>query len=104
MEDKVYTLADLDNWPAKGTSLAVLGHPIKHSLSPAMHNAALEKMAETNPQFADWRYYKFDVPPEDLPDALPRFHEKGFVGLNLTIPHKVQAAGLVAGMEPSAWL
>ena len=51
----VYTLADLEAWTAPGTSLAVLGHPIKHSISPAMQNAALGELARTDARFADWR-------------------------------------------------
>ena len=39
--DPTCSLADLDGWSFPGTALAVLGHPIKHSISPAMHNAAL---------------------------------------------------------------
>ena len=42
------TLEDLDGWSHAGTALAVLGHPIKHSISPAMHNAALAAMARTD--------------------------------------------------------
>jgi shikimate dehydrogenase len=98
----VLTLADLEHWEAPGPSLAVLGHPIAHSLSPAMHHAALARLAEHEPEFRTWRYHKFDVPPEELGRALPMLHAKGFVGLNLTIPHKVLAVGLVERIEPFA--
>jgi shikimate dehydrogenase len=91
----VYTLDDLRNWPNrslfKGTALAVVGHPIAHSLSPAMHNAALQKLAQTDPQYADWRYFKFDIPPEGLGEALRLFSANNFLGLNLTVPHKTLA-------------
>jgi Shikimate 5-dehydrogenase len=86
-----YTTADLDHWDFQGTALAVVGHPIKHSISPSMHNAALAALARTDARFADWKYFRFDVPPEELPAALERFHQKGFRGLNLTVPHKVIA-------------
>ncbi|MDD2764488.1 MAG: shikimate dehydrogenase [Opitutaceae bacterium] len=89
--DRVHTPDELERLSFPGTALAVLGHPIQHSLSPAMHNAALAEMARTHREFATWRYYKFDVHPDDLPRALDRFHARGFHGLNLTVPHKVIA-------------
>jgi shikimate dehydrogenase len=98
----VLTLRDLDRWPASGVSLAVLGHPIHHSLSPVMHHAALAAMARTRPEFSAWRYDRFDVPPADLPEALARFHAAGFRGLNLTVPHKVLALAHVAAVSAGA--
>jgi shikimate dehydrogenase len=93
-ELKTYALSDLDNWTFKGTALAVLGHPIKHSVSPQMHNAALADMAKRDPRFATWKYFRFDIAPEDLPVALEKFHKLRFQGLNLTVPHKVIAYNL----------
>jgi shikimate dehydrogenase len=87
--EKTYTLEDLDRLEFSGTSFAVLGDPVKHSLSPVMHNAALAVLAESDARFKDWSYYRFEVPAAGLLEALPRFHAKGFMGLNLTVPHKV---------------
>ncbi len=98
----VLTLADLDPWNFPGTALAVLGHPIKHSISPAMHNAALASLAVADARFADWRYFRFEVHPDDLPRALALFHGKNFHGLNLTVPHKVLAVDHVAAIDPAA--
>jgi shikimate dehydrogenase len=95
--DPVFTLADLENWSRPGTSLAVLGHPIKHSVSPPMHNAALASLGRT-----DWRYHRFDVPPADLPRALELLHAKKFHGVNLTVPHKIIAFDRVAHVDPAA--
>lgn len=100
--EPILTLADLDNWSFEGTALAVLGHPIKHSISPAMHNTALDEMATTDERFKLWRYFRFDVPPEDLPIALERLHAAGFFGLNLTVPHKVLAFDRIAGVDERA--
>ncbi len=102
--DPVHTLDDLARWSHAGTSLAVLGHPIAHSLSPPMHNAALAGLAQRDARFRDWRYFRFDVPPADLPRALALLHEKKFYGLNLTVPHKVMAFDLVAEIDPAARL
>lgn len=96
------TLDDLARWSEPGTHLAVLGHPVKHSVSPHMHNAALRAMSATDARFASWHYWKFDVPPERLAEALPLFHDRGFAGLNLTVPHKVLALDLIAAVDPAA--
>ena len=100
--EKTYRLEDLEKTEFGGTSIAVIGHPIQHSISPAMHNAALAKLSETEKRFKDWTYYRFDVPPEQLEKALPFFHKQGFRGLNLTIPHKVQALDLIEEISPEA--
>jgi shikimate dehydrogenase len=100
--DPTHTLADLEHWSHAGTALAVLGHPIRHSVSPAMHNAALADMANRDARFAAWKYFRFDVPPEQLPAVLPRLHAAGFHGLNLTVPHKVLACDLIKEIDPSA--
>lgn len=91
-----HTLADLESWSFGGTALAVVGRPVAHSLSPAIHHAALARMADTEPRFRDWRYFKFDIAPDELPRALPLFHRRGFHGLNLTVPHKALAVAHLA--------
>lgn len=96
------TLGDLETWDHGGTALAVLGHPIKHSLSPVMHNAALGMLARDDRRFTAWRYFRFDVPPADLPRALVTLHDRGFHGLNLTVPHKVLALAEVAEIDAAA--
>jgi shikimate dehydrogenase len=99
--EHVYTLADLKNWPIEkakfpptGTALAVIGHPIAHSLSPAMHNAALRELARNNDKFRDWWYYKFEIHPDNLGEAIDLFYQKKFKGLNLTVPHKTDVLKL----------
>lgn len=75
---------------------AVLGHPVEHSLSPSMHNAAF-RAAGTNAA-----YVALDVEPERLADVLKGLHAAGLSGLNLTAPHKEAAWPLVVGATPEA--
>lgn len=100
--DPVLTLRDLDAWSRPAPSLAVFGHPIKHSISPAMHNAALGELAGRDAQFREWRYFRFDIPPEDLPRALEVLHAKRFRGVNLTVPHKIIAFDRIAEIDAAA--
>lgn len=97
--EPIHTLADLAHWSFPGTALAVIGHPIAHSLSPVIHNAALAEMAKTDARFRDWRYFKFDIAPENLPAALQEFHRLKFRGLNLTVPHKSIVIAHLAGSD-----
>lgn len=64
---------------------AVLGHPVHHSLSPAMQNAAFQVTGRNA------TYVALDVPPERLGEALKGLHAAGLSGLNLTSPHKEAA-------------
>ena len=72
---------------------AVLGHPVKHPASPAMHNPAMREMG------LNWRYLAFDVLPEDLAATIRGAMAMGYVGLNLTVPHKLLAMDLVDALD-----
>lgn len=102
MNEPVLTLADLADWNRPGTHLAVLGHPIKHSISPPMHNAALAELAKEDEAFAGWKYHRFEVHPDDLPQALEQLFAAGFLGVNLTVPHKIIAFDRVACVSSAA--
>jgi shikimate dehydrogenase len=65
--------------------LAVCGHPVAHSLSPAMHNAALREAGHT------MQYVAIDVPPESALEAFRAMPAAGFLGTNVTIPLKQEA-------------
>jgi shikimate dehydrogenase len=75
---------------------AVLGHPIKHSASPAMQNAGFAALG------LNWRYLAFEVVPEHLREAIAGAKRMGFVGLNLTVPHKLLAVTMVDLLDDSA--
>lgn len=100
--NETLSLGDLKGWPESGVNLAVIGHPIKHSLSPLMHNAALGTMSRSHPELQTWKYWKFDVPPEELPIALKEMQNRRFLGVNLTVPHKVLAMRLLTHIDPAA--
>lgn len=100
--EKTYTLADLKVWDYSGTALAVIGQPIKHSLSPIMHNTAIEQLAQSDPKYKEWAYFRFEIDPKDLPEALELFYQKRFLGLNLTVPHKVMAINFLKVISESA--
>jgi shikimate dehydrogenase len=68
--------------------VALLGHPVAHSLSPRMQNAAFAARA------LDWAYTTCDVDPGALPAAVAGLRALGFAGANVTIPHKGAVAEL----------
>ena len=102
MPEDILRTEDLTGISQEDVSLAVLGFPIGHSISPAIHNAALLEMAKSDPIFAKWRYRRIEVEAERLSDVLPILLKAGFRGLNLTIPHKVQALDLVVELSAEA--
>lgn len=75
---------------------AVYGHPIAHSASPAMQNAGMAALG------LNWRYLAFEVRPEQLELALHGARALRFVGVNLTVPHKLMAMTIVDELDESA--
>lgn len=75
---------------------AVYGHPIKHSASPAMQNAGIAALG------LNWRYVAFDVHPDNLREAIAGAKAMRFIGLNLTVPHKLLALQMVDVIDDSA--
>ena len=69
--------------------LGVLGWPVAHSRSPAMHNAALRALGMDG-----WRYQRLPVAPQLFAQTVPALGRAGFVGANVTIPHKHAALAL----------
>ena len=87
----VYTLADLKDWrdvdpPIR---LGVFGDPVEHSLSPQIQNAALKHCK------IEMQYTRFHILPHELGEAIELIPKLEFIGVNLTIPHKIAAPGLL---------
>jgi shikimate dehydrogenase len=74
----------------------VLGYPVRHSLSPAMHNAAFRALG------LNWVYLAFEVAPDRLAQAIAGMRGLGIRGLNLTIPHKEAVLPLLDGLTDAA--
>ena len=97
-----FDLNDLRDWGnatreiSPPIRLGVVGDPVAHSRSPAMQNAAL---AETG---LAMQYARFQIAPNELETALRLMCELGFVGCNLTVPHKIAALALVDEVEERA--
>jgi len=77
-------------------AFAVLGHPVRHTRSPAFQNAGLQALGE------DAVYLAFDVPPEEVLALLQCMATLGFRGANLTIPHKEIACRGMDILSPEA--
>lgn len=76
--------------------IGVIGDPVEHSLSPLMHNSAIERMG------LDYVYVPLPVKGENLEKALGGFEAIGLVGFNVTIPHKQAILPLLSEISPVA--
>jgi len=81
---------------AKTRLCAVYGFPVHHSASPAMQNAGIAALG------LDWRYTAAEVRPEQLLKAINGAKAMHYVGLNLTVPHKILAMDMVDILDESA--
>jgi shikimate dehydrogenase len=96
---ETYTLADLRDWQEATRDvnppirLGVFGDPVGHSLSPQMQNAALRHGN------IEMQYARFHIRSDELREALELAREWQFFGLNLTIPHKIAAAGMIDSVD-----
>ncbi|WP_445637526.1 shikimate dehydrogenase [Nostoc sp. DSM 114161] len=76
--------------------LGVIGHPVEHSLSPVMHNAAIAHLG------LDYVYLPFPIEPQNLEVAIAGFAAVGVVGFSVTIPHKQTIMPLLSEITPIA--
>ncbi len=89
--NRVYTLEELP--PA---DFAVIGDPVGHSKSPAMHQAAYRALG------MPYRYVAIQVPSGRVGEALDRMRDVGFRGVNVTVPHKAEALRWASHPDPFA--
>jgi shikimate dehydrogenase len=83
--------------PTGATRLAaVIGDPVRHSLSPTLMNAAFEATG------LDWSYVALEVASARLPDAFAGVRALGIAGLSITMPHKESAAACADQLSPTA--
>jgi shikimate dehydrogenase len=75
---------------------AIIGDPVRHSLSPAIHNAAFAAAG------LDWAYVAFEVARGQGAAAVRAMRTLGIDGLNVTMPHKADAATAVDRLAPAA--
>jgi len=98
----VYSLDDLasrdvlDAGAEKPARLAVIGHPVAHSASPGMHQPALDALG------IDARYIRLDVRPGQVAAAFAAMRALGFIGCNVTVPHKLEAMAACGEVHPDA--
>ena len=78
--------------------LAVLGHPVGHSRSPAMHNAALAALGMGE----EWSYEAIEVAPDRFEERVRAMPGEGFAGANVTVPHKGAALAVADELSETA--
>ncbi|MBP1753491.1 MAG: aroE, partial [Geobacteraceae bacterium] len=78
--------------------LGIIGHPVEHSLSPLMQNAALRALG------LDYVYVPFPVEPGSLREAIQGMRALGIRGFNVTIPHKSAIIPFLDKISPEAIL
>lgn len=76
--------------------ICLLGSPVAHSMSPAMHNEAFAELG------LDYRYLAFDVKEGELAGVMDSFRRMGVRGFNLTMPLKTEAVALCDRLSPAA--
>ncbi|MFA5859046.1 MAG: shikimate dehydrogenase [Elusimicrobiota bacterium] len=76
--------------------VGVIGYPIEHSMSPVMHNAALQESE------LDFVYVPFEVNPAEVERAIKAIRSYGIIGINVTIPHKETVVRFLDKLDESA--
>jgi len=82
----------------KTPRFAVIGHPVAHSLSPQLHQPALDALG------IDASYVRIEVPEGQVAEAFTLLRKAGFVGINVTVPHKLDALAACGRVDDAARL
>ncbi|MDE0215928.1 MAG: hypothetical protein OXN79_05030 [bacterium] len=82
--------------PDTEVAAGVIGYPVRHSLSPAICQAAFDELG------LDWVYAAFEVAPGEAGRALDHMRNQGMAGLSVTMPHKADAAAAVDELSDAA--
>lgn len=77
--------------------VGLIGWPADHSVSPAMHNAAFQDLG-----LEEWEYDLLPTPPNELEVRVKNLRERGYVGANVTVPHKQKIMPFLGGIAMSA--
>ena len=96
MKPEVFTPTTLPPASPRRKRYGVLGFPVAHSLSPGMQEAGFHALGISA------EYFRVDVPPAELTEALPLLHQAGFQGWNCTLPHKEAMFALCTETDASA--
>jgi len=100
--ERTFTITDLKNWSTISEQfnvpalLSVFGDPVEHSLSPQLHNPALNFCGIKS------QYVKINVPEDEFPEALDLIKNNGFHGTNCTVPLKFAAIDACDSIDESA--
>lgn len=94
--DDLSSRGRLDAGHDQPARLAVIGCPVAHSASPRMHQPALDEAGIAA------RYVKIEVEPGRVAEAFRRMRELGFIGCNVTVPHKFEAMAACSEVDPGA--
>ena len=96
---KYYTLDQLSTLNKNSRKLArfaVIGNPVEHSLSPQLHQPALDDLGE------DARYIRVEVEADQVDIAFQELRNAGIHGINVTVPHKLEALEACDLVDPAA--
>ena len=94
--DDLQSRERLDQGAHQPARLAVIGQPVAHSASPRMHQPALDALG------IDARYIRLELSAEQFQPAIQRLRELGFIGCNVTVPHKFAALAACDHVDPAA--